>query len=157
MSMNIFTLALANEWFNTYMERSASKLFMIGGIVKDVVMFAICEPKDLKENLTIQEGSDKENNSRTLRLTFSKDLKKKVAKTGIVLATKEEFETFAKELGGNGKMNRGKALEKLIFNYYGQDWKADNKEYTEYADIVVNGVNYQIKTDKATFLNESEL
>jgi hypothetical protein len=63
----------------------------------------------------------------------------------------------AKEVGGNGRSNRGLALEKLITEYFGQEWKADSKCFTECGDININGVEYQIKGHKATFTNEEKL
>ena len=76
---------------------------------------------------------------------------------GTELTTKERFETVAKEVGGNGRSNRGLALEKLITEYFGQEWKADSKCFTECGDININGVEYQIKGHKATFTNEEKL
>ena len=80
-----------------------------------------------------------------------------VNNSGITLCTKSEFEELAKKVGGNGRSNRGLALEKLITEYFGQEWHADSKKFTESGDITINGIEYQIKTHKATFTNETKL
>ena len=157
MSMNLVNLAEAKEMFDYYMSHSKSKMFIVGGIVKDKVMFAIVEPKRLINNLTVQNGSKKEDNDRALRLAFTKDLKKYVKDHGLTLnVTVEQFEELAHNICSDGT-NRGMAFEKLIFEHYGQKWEHDNKDYRFYHDIEINGIGFQIKTDKATFLNKSDM
>lgn len=55
------------------------------------------------------------------------------------------------------KYNKGEIAEKLVTEYYGQEWEKDNIPYTEAGDITVNGIAYQIKYEKATFTNEKSL
>lgn len=50
--------------------------------------------------------------------------------------------------------NRGEIVEKLITEYYGQTWEKDNIPFTDDGDITVNNIAYQIKFEKATFINE---
>ena len=53
--------------------------------------------------------------------------------------------------------NRGEIAEKLVTEYFGQEWVKDNIPFTEAGDIEVNGIAYQIKYEKATFINEKQM
>lgn len=53
--------------------------------------------------------------------------------------------------------NRGEIAEKLVTEYYGQEWVKDNIPFTQAGDIEVKGIAYQIKYEKATFTNEKAL
>jgi hypothetical protein len=48
-------------------------------------------------------------------------------------------------------------FEKLVTEYYGQQWTKDNVPFTEDGDLTVDGIAYQIKYDRATFCNEKSL
>lgn len=145
------------EMFNLYLTYSATTNFIVGAVIGNSVKFAFVDSSMLENALTTSTGSSKERASTTLRLLVSKDLKAYIKDNGTELTTKEQFETVAKEVGGNGRSNRGLALEKLITEYFGQEWKADSKCFTECGDININGVEYQIKGHKATFTNEEKL
>lgn len=147
----------AIEMFNLYLTYSATTNFIVGAVIGNSVKFAFVDSSMLENALTTSTGSSKERASTTLRLLVSKDLKAYIKDNGTELTTKEQFETVAKEVGGNGRSNRGLALEKLITEYFGQEWKADSKCFTECGDININGVEYQIKGHKATFTNEEKL
>lgn len=144
----------AIEMFNAYMEYAFAKDFIVGGVCGKVVKFDFASADELVNSLTTTDGSSKEMNAKTLRFLFSKEIKNKVNKNGITLCTKEEFEELAKICGGNGRSNRGLAFEKLVTEYFKQEWKADSNKFTECGDIVINDKHYQIKTHKATFTNE---
>lgn len=53
--------------------------------------------------------------------------------------------------------NKGEIVEKLITEKYGQTWEKDNVPFTEDGDLTVNGIAYQIKYEKATFINERQM
>ena len=53
--------------------------------------------------------------------------------------------------------NKGEIVEKLITEKYGQAWEKDNIPFTEDGDLTVNGIAYQIKYEKATFINEKQM
>jgi len=147
----------AIEMFNLYLTYSTTTNFIVGAVIGSTVKFAFVDSSMLTNALTTSTGSNKERTSMTLRLLVSKDLKAYIKDNGTELTTKEHFEIIAKEVGGNGRSNRGLALEKLITEYFGQEWKADSKCFTECGDININGVEYQIKGHKATFTNEEKL
>ena len=61
------------------------------------------------------------------------------------------------EIVKNSKYNNGEIFEKIETELNGQKWKKDNKKFTECGDIQINGIEYQIKFEKATFTNEKTL
>ena len=81
-----------------------------------------------------------------------KEILKMQSKT-FVLCSEEQFEECFK----NSKYNRGEIFEKMITEYFGQEWEKDNVPFTEDGDITIDGIAYQIKYQKATFCTESSL
>ena len=57
----------------------------------------------------------------------------------------------------SGKYNKGEVFEMMITESKGQTWTKDNVPYTEDGDITVDGIAYQIKFEKATFINEKQM
>ena len=64
---------------------------------------------------------------------------------------------FFDEECANCKYNRGEVFEKMVTEFFGQEWTKDNVPFTKGGDIEVNGRPYQIKYEKATFCNEKSL
>jgi hypothetical protein len=147
----------ALEIFEIYCKFAYTENYIIGGIVKNDVKFYFFTSDELVNNLTLSKGSTTgSRGATTLRLKFSGDLRKTVEEKGVYLCTKNEFENLAKTINGK-QANRGLAFEKLIFEYFEQTWKQDNKKFTECGDIIINNIHYQIKTAKATFTNTATL
>ena len=76
-----------------------------------------------------------------------------LSKGAKALCSKEFFETSVKE----SKYNKGEIFEKMVTEFYGQEWTKDNVPFTEDGDLTTNGIAYQIKFEKATFTNEKTL
>lgn len=70
-----------------------------------------------------------------------------------ILCSAEYFNALVK----NTKYNRGEIFEKIVTERNGQEWKKDNVPFTVAGDIVLNGTHYQIKYEKATFINEAQI
>ena len=64
---------------------------------------------------------------------------------------------FFEETVADSIYNRGEIFEKMVTEYYGQEWEKDDIPFTEAGDIEVDGIPYQIKFEKATFCNEKSL
>lgn len=64
---------------------------------------------------------------------------------------------YFNELTAESKYNKGEIFEKLVTEHFGQTWEKDNVPFTEAGDIVVDGIAYQIKFQKATFCNEKSI
>ncbi len=79
---------------------------------------------------------------------------KMVLMTSAVALCSERF--FESEVA-NSIYNRGEIFEKMVTEYFGQEWEKDNVPFTEDGDITVDGIAYQIKFQKATFCNEKSI
>ena len=66
-------------------------------------------------------------------------------------------EKFFDELTSESKYNKGEIFEKLMTELNGQEWEKDNVPFTEDGDLTVNGIAYQIKFEKASFINEKQM
>ena len=76
-----------------------------------------------------------------------------LAKGATALCSKDFFDEVVK----NSKYNKGEIFEKMVTESYGQKWEKDNIPFTEDGDLTVNGKAFQIKFEKATFINEKQL
>lgn len=65
--------------------------------------------------------------------------------------------SYLENLVVSSKYNRGQMFEKLVTEFYGQKWKADNIPFTQAGDIEIDGKPYQIKYQKASFLSEGQM
>lgn len=70
-----------------------------------------------------------------------------------VLCSKEFFEAEVT----SSIYNAGEIFEKLVTEKFGQTWVKDNVPFTQDGDLTVDGIAYQIKFNKATFINEKQL
>ena len=66
-------------------------------------------------------------------------------------------EKFFDELCEMSKYNKGEIFERLVTELNGQTWVKDNVPFTKDGDLTVNGVAYQIKFEKATFITEAQM
>lgn len=66
-------------------------------------------------------------------------------------------EEFFNDLVKISKYNKGEIFEKLVTEINGQEWEKDNVPFTEDGDLTVDGVAYQLKFEKATFINEAQM
>lgn len=61
------------------------------------------------------------------------------------------------DMVSNSIYNRGEIFEKLVTEEYGQTWVKDNVPFYMDGDLTVKSTAYQIKFEKATFINEKQL
>lgn len=64
---------------------------------------------------------------------------------------------FFEETVADSIYNKGEIFEKMVTERFGQVWEKDHVPFTEDGDLTVNGVAYQIKFEKATFISEKGL
>lgn len=88
-----------------------------------------------------------------LKFAPNNEIKQKLLCDASVLCSKTYFE----ELVTNSKYNRGEIFEKLITEMNGQEWKKDNIPFFKDGDITIDGIAYQIKYQKASFINEAQI
>lgn len=67
-------------------------------------------------------------------------------------------EKYFTEMVNSLPYNKGEILEKIITEVKaGIEWKKDTVDFTKAGDVVINGIPYQVKFDRATFTNEKSL
>ena len=70
-----------------------------------------------------------------------------------LICSAEMFDELVKE----SKYNKGEIFEKLVTEWFGQEWEKDSVPFTEDGDLTVDGIAYQIKFEQATFLTEAQM
>ncbi len=66
-------------------------------------------------------------------------------------------ELYFDEMVKASKYNKGEIFEKLVTELSGQEWEKDNVPFTEDGDLTVDGIAWQIKFEKASFINEKQM
>lgn len=65
---------------------------------------------------------------------------------------------YMEQTFNNSKLNRGQIFEDMVIEtWHGQPVGGKNAKFTECGDMVVDGIHYQIKYNKATFTDEKTL
>ena len=129
--------------------------YIFGVAVRDTVYMVkkTCNPADMEHYLTIQTAS----RGQGQVLKFAPTTVQKVE----LIADGESIPLcsvgYLESLVANSKYNRGQIFEKLVTEYYGQKWQADNISFTKAGDIEIAGKPYQIKYQKASFLSERQM
>lgn len=126
--------------------------YMFGFCDRGTVYCAVTDSEVLPFVCTL----DKASRGAGMALRFKPNrAQKELLKTCELFAvcSAEYFNTMA----DNSKYNKGELFEKLVTEYFGQVWKKDNVPFTKAGDIVVNGIHYQVKYEKATFTNEKTM
>lgn len=99
---------------------------------------------------------DKASRGQGYALRFCPTKEQKIlllSKGAQVLCSKSFFETNVKE----SKYNKGEIFEKMVTEYYKQEWHKDTIPFTEDGDLTIDNTAYQLKFEKATFTNEKIL
>ena len=138
-----------NEIMENYRKTAETLDFIFGGVCGESIKFVYVDFETVCENGTIQDTSAKYGNCKAIRLHFSGEIKKQTTKNGITIATIEEWENLLENPIDGKKWNKGELFEYLIYKYFGieKEWKRTNGKHS--ADIEINGMKYQIKTDRA--------
>ena len=80
----------------------------------------------------------------------SKKVKNELLKNSIILGTSEDLI--------DTKYNKGVMLEKLVYEYYGQEFRGkDNVPFYESGDITINGTEVQVKFGLARVVSNGTL
>jgi hypothetical protein len=62
------------------------------------------------------------------------------------------------QMFANSKLNRGQIFENMVIKAWnGKPVGGKNAKFTDCGDMVVDGVHYQVKFNKATFTDEKTL
>lgn len=144
---------IKNELEKFYHEKSFTDNYIAVYNFKGTVYATITNGKHLFANGV---KLDKASRGAGMSLRFKPNTSDKLALMAIgtiVLCSTEMFE----ELVNESKYNKGEIAEKLVTEYFGQEWTKDNVPFTEDGDLTVDGIAYQIKYEKATFINEKQM
>lgn len=147
--MNIVTFERMVTFYNT---KAYTHYYIFGFTFKGNVYMVKTDSHVLNMILRL----DKASRGAGYALRFKPNNKIKVLLLGLgakVLCSVDYFN----ELCNESKYNKGEIFEKLVTEYYGQTWEKDNVPFTKDGDLTVDGIAYQIKYEKATFINEAQM
>lgn len=144
---------IRNFLINGYNAKAYTDKYIIGFAYKKVVYFGFFDSHEIDRVITLSKTSKKNGDSFCIRFQPRNDQKLSLLTKCEVLCSEE----FLNNETANSKYNKGEIFEKLITEKFNQVWKKDNVPFTKAGDITINGVDYQIKYQKATFCSEKQL
>lgn len=148
--MNKEVIKMKLETF--YHAKSYTDNYIAVFICNGVVYAAICKGFQMFAAVKL----DKASRGAGYSLRFKPNKAEKQALMSLETITLCSVEYF-NQLVAESKYNKGEIAEKLVTEYFGQTWEKDNVPFTEDGDLTVDGVAYQIKFEKATFINEAQM
>lgn len=139
-----------------YTSKAGTHNYIIGFHVGEHVFIAKIENPDFMELTRVSRMSSKRGGWATLRLQpgavktalLGKAEEIELGYTGLVALGRNH------EYTGSKQNNIGTALERYITEADGQEWKKDSVSFTEQGDVVIDGIDYQIKWENATLTSE---
>lgn len=145
-------VALMRKMVKFYNSKAFTHFYIFGFRMNGNIWMVITTSEILEAVLSL----DKASRGAGYALRFKPNKAKKLAllaENGKVLCSEKFFDELVKD----SKYNKGEIFEKLVTELYGQEWEKDNVPFTEDGDLTVNGIAYQIKFEKATFINEKQM
>lgn len=131
----------------TYRQFSAADNYILG-FIYDKMLYMVRVAEIMPRYLNVEEAS--RNQGENLRLRLKKAHKAQLMKKApICLGSADCL--------NDSKYNKGEIFEKLVTEYYGQEWKKDNIPFYVQGDINLNGEEVQIKLDSATLMNTKQI
>lgn len=132
--------------FETYEKFNKAEKYIIGFSHKGMVYMQMVD--NLNPDMITLESASK-NQGVSLRFRPKAAHKAQMLVESICLGTMEMLI--------DTKYNKGEMFEKLITEYYGQEWVKDTVPFHKAGDINLNGVEIQIKFEKAAFCTSRTL
>lgn len=126
------------EMFGYYEKFNKAEKYIIGFSHKGMVYMETVD--HLNPDMVTLESASK-NQGTSLRFRPRSAHKAEMLMKAICLGT---LEMLIDE-----KYNKGEMFEKAVTEYYGQEWQKDNVPFHKAGDINVDGVEIQIKFEKA--------
>ena len=131
----------------TYRQFSAADNYILG-FVYEKMLYMVRVAEIMPRYLNVEEAS--RNQGENLRLRLKKAHKAQLMKKApICLGSADCL--------NDSKYNKGVIFEKLVTEYYGQEWKKDTVPFWVQGDINLNGEEVQIKLDSATLMNTKQI
>lgn len=135
-----------------YNEKSYTHNYIYGFCFQNVVYMVKATAEIMPYILKLDKASRGQGYS--LRFCPTKEQKILLLTKGAVAICSNDF---FKETVKNSKYNNGEIFEKMVTEYFGQEWEKDNIPFTKAGDIEIDNIPYQIKFERATFTNEKTL
>lgn len=145
-------LALKAKMVEFYNSRAFTHRYIFGFRAAGNIWFVLVSAELLPELLKLDKAS--RGAGFALRFKPNKAQKALLASHGAKVLCSEKF---FDELASESKYNKGEIFEKLVTELAGQVWEKDNVPFTDDGDLTVDGIAYQIKFEKATFINEKQM
>ena len=144
--------ALFNEMVTFYNRRSFTHNYIIGISFQGNIYMVEITSDLLPYILKLDKAS--RGNGYSLRFKPNRAVKTLLMSKGATLLCSVEM--FG-ELVNASKYNKGEIFEKLVTEFYGQEWEKDNVPFTDDGDLTVDGTAYQIKFESASFISEKQM
>lgn len=135
-----------------YNKHAFTHNYILGFRMNGNIYYVIVDAKELDFVTKLDKAS--RGAGYSLRFKPNKAQKNYLMNLGAEILCSEEF---FDELCEMSKYNKGEIFEKLVTEMNGQTWVKDNVPFTEDGDLTVNGIAYQLKFEKATFITEAQM
>ena len=135
-----------------YNKHAFTHNYILGFRMNGNIYFVIVDAKELDFVTKLDKAS--RGAGYSLRFKPNKAQKNYLMSLGAEVLCSEEF---FDELKTMSKYNFGELFEKLVTEMNGQTWVKDNVPFTVDGDLTVDGVAYQLKFEKATFITEAQM
>lgn len=136
-----------------YNDKAGAHNYIMGFTYKKRIWAVVCDAEVALSVLKLDKASRGAGMSLRFKPNTGNKLDLIANGTVIELCSAEMFKSLVAE----SKYNKGEIFEKLITEYFGQEWEKDNICFTEKGDINVDGTEYQIKFEGATFITEKQM
>lgn len=144
--------ALKEKMVTFYNSKAGAHTYIWGFVFNGNIWMVKTDSSALRSALVLDRAS--RGAGYALRFKPNKSIKVWLLSLGAEVLCSEKF---FNELIASTKYNRGEIFEKLVTEHFGQVWTKDNIPFTEQGDINVDGIEIQIKFEKATFINEAQI
>lgn len=135
-----------------YNKHAFTHNYILGFRMNGNIYYVIVDTKELDFVTKLDKAS--RGAGYSLRFKPNKAQKNYLMSLGAEVLCSEEF---FNELKTMSKYNFGELFEKLVTEMNRQTWVKDNVPFTEDGDLTVDGVAYQLKFEKATFITEAQM
>ena len=146
---------MLNSLATMYTARAATHNYIFGFTFRHVVYKVVAHGVNA-DKLSALAVLDYDSRNKTASLRFKPNrvqVAMLMAMGAEAVCTEAEFEAIKAAT----KYNRGEIFEKLMTEAAGQTWVKDNVPFTVDGDLTVDGVAYQLKFEKATFITEAQM
>lgn len=137
-----------------YLDTAFTHNYIMGYIIDNTVYFTYVYGETVLDYLSNGKASSSKGGGRTIRYRPNKEQKNTLYNANHTALCDA---TAFLEMVAESKYNKGEVFEKLITEYFNQDWKKDSLSWDVAPDLWIKNTPYQIKFQEATFCTERNL